>query len=58
MLKDQPLPRPKKGGPTELFEWLLNAAEILSGSKYKSNLNDSKSGTYDEGIQVPDKTSY
>lgn len=33
LLKDQPLPRPKKAGPVELFNWLFDAVEILAGSK-------------------------
>lgn len=37
MLKDQPLPRPKKAGPVELFNWLFDAVEILAGSKSNSD---------------------
>ena len=37
MLKDQPLPRPKKAGPVELFNWLFDAIEILAGSKINSD---------------------
>lgn len=35
VLKDQPLPRPKKAGPVELFSWLFDAVEILGGLKSK-----------------------
>lgn len=37
LLKDQPLPRPKKAGPVELFNWLFDAVEILAGSKSSNN---------------------
>jgi hypothetical protein len=37
LLKDQPLPRPKKAGPTELFSWLFNAAEILTHSRGRND---------------------
>ena len=37
LIKDQPLPRPKKAGPAELFGWLYDAVEILAG--LKSNIN-------------------
>jgi hypothetical protein len=29
LLRDEPLPRPKKAGPPELFAWFFNAIEIL-----------------------------
>jgi len=37
LLKDQSLPRRKKAGPVELFNWLFDAVEILAGSKSKNN---------------------
>lgn len=37
MLRDQPLPKPKKVGPTELFNWLFNAAEILTQSRGRND---------------------
>jgi hypothetical protein len=33
LIKDQPLPRPKKAGPAELFAWLFNAIESLVTSE-------------------------
>jgi hypothetical protein len=33
VLKDQPLPRPKKAGPAELVKWFFDAVAILAGSK-------------------------
>jgi len=33
LLKDQPLPRPKKAGPAELFAWFFNAIENLVTSE-------------------------
>jgi hypothetical protein len=32
-IKDQPLPRPKKAGPAELFAWVFNAIENLATSR-------------------------
>ena len=33
LIKDQPLPRPKKAGPAELFAWFFNAIENLVTSE-------------------------
>jgi len=33
LIKDQPLPRPKKAGPAELFAWFFDAIEILVAAK-------------------------
>ena len=33
LIKDQPLPRPKKAGPAELFTWFFDAIEDLATSK-------------------------
>jgi hypothetical protein len=37
LLKDQPLPRPKKAGPVDLFSWLFDAVEILAGLKSRND---------------------
>jgi hypothetical protein len=37
LLKDQPLPRPRKAGPVELFSWLFDAVEILGGLKSRND---------------------
>jgi hypothetical protein len=33
LIKNQRLPRPKKGGPAELFVWFFNVVEILAETK-------------------------
>jgi hypothetical protein len=33
LIKDQPLPRPRKAGLTEFFAWFFNAIEILAAAK-------------------------
>jgi hypothetical protein len=33
LIKDQPLPRPKKAGPAELFAWFFDAIENLRASR-------------------------
>lgn len=37
LLKDRPLPRPRKAGPAELFSWLFDAVEILGSSKSRND---------------------
>ncbi len=36
LVKDQPLPRPKKAGPSELFSWLYKTVEPLATVKLAS----------------------
>jgi hypothetical protein len=33
VVKDQPLPRPKKAAPSELFSWLYKTVELLTATK-------------------------